>query len=357
MRIIHLVNHCIRGHGNVHVAVDLACQQVKAGNQVLYLSEGGNFESLLKFSGVEHRSLIQKSNNPLRIAQSLARLVKEILVFKPDIIHAHMMSGAVLGYIATRLTLRPLLTTIHNSFDGHSDLMKLGDVAVAVSNAEREKLIARGFDKKRTISIVNGPLGGARLAQLQSEQHFELMRPSISTVCGLHVRKGVGDLVKAFSLISERFPGAHLNIVGDGPDRQMLAKLCEVMRLTERVTFHGGLDNPFVVLKATDIFVLASHREPLGLVNLEARFAGCALVGTDVDGIPEALDFGKAGILTPPSHPAALADALAALLENPEKLSSFKFAAQQNLSRFSIEHFEEQYKSAYEVARLRRKLL
>lgn len=354
MRIIHLVNHCIRGHGNAHVAVELACQQAKTGDRVLYLSEGGDLEPVLAASGVDHRRLVQKSQNPARVATSLARLVRTILAFEADTVHAHMMSGAVLGYAATRLTGRPLTTTIHNSFDGHSQLMRLGDIAVAVSGAERETLIARGFDPQRTISIVNGPLGGARLEQFRTDATLDLARPSIATVCGLHVRKGVADLVNAFGLIADRFPEAHLNIVGDGPDRTLLQDLSRTLGLTQRITFHGGLDNPLIVLKATDIFVLASHREPLGLVNLEARSAGCALIGTDVDGVPEALDFGQAGLLVPPRDPPAIAAALTELLGDPDRLARMKAAAGANLERFTVQHLCAEYRNAYAQARTNR---
>lgn len=347
MRIIHLVNHCTRGHGNVHAAVDLACQQAKNGDRVVYMSEGGNFEPLLAAAGVEHRSLKQNIRKPLPAAAAQVKLIREIRTFRPDVVHAHMMSGAVLGYVATRLTGTPLVTTIHNSFDSHSQLMKLGDLVVAVSRAEREALIARGFDPKRTISIVNAPLGGHRLEQFRHDRPLDLPRPSITTVCGLHVRKGVADLVNAFGQIAGRFPDAHLNIVGAGPDRPMLEALSRTLHLAERITFHGVLHNPFVVLRATDIFVLASHREPLGLVNLEARAAGCAVIGTDVDGIPEALDFGRAGIVTPPRDPAALAAALADLLGDPAKLARQKAAAGANLTPFSIDRFYEQYRNAY----------
>lgn len=355
MRIMHLVNHCIRGHGNAHVAVELACQQAKNGDDVLYLSEGGSLEPLLTEAGVGHRYLVQKTKNPLQAAASLSKLIATIVAFKADVVHAHMMSGAVLGYAATRMTLKPLMTTIHNSFDSHSRLMKLGDLAVAVSGAEREALLQRGFDPRRTVSIVNGPLGGARLNRFRDDPPLKLARPSISTVCGLHERKGVNDLINAFSLVAGRFPDAHLNIVGEGPDQSTLEQLCAKLNLSQRVTFHGSLDNPMSVLKATDIFVLSSHREPLGLANIEARSAGCAVIGTDVDGIPEALDFGAAGILVPPRDPQSLADAMAELLGNPDRLANRKAAASENLTRFTIDHLYEQYRSAYASAERQRR--
>ena len=165
----------------------------------------------------------------------------------------------------------------------------------------------------------------------------------------------MNDLINAFSLVAGRFPDAHLNIVGEGPDQSTLEQLCAKLNLSQRVTFHGSLDNPMSDLKATDIFVLSSHREPLGLANIEARSAGCAVIGTDVDGIPEALDFGAAGILVPPRDPQSLADAMAELLGNPDRLANRKAAATENLTRFTIDHLYEQYRSAYASAERQRR--
>ena len=76
-----------------------------------------------------------------------------------------MMSGAVLGRLGARVLGVPLVTTVHNSFDRHSGLMRLGDVIVAVSHAERELLLAPGFPERRLEVVVNGTLGSARSAE------------------------------------------------------------------------------------------------------------------------------------------------------------------------------------------------
>ncbi|MFA5898194.1 MAG: glycosyltransferase, partial [Hyphomicrobium sp.] len=142
MRIVHLVNHCVHG-GNVMVPVDLACIQAAAGHSVIYASAGGRYQPLLESSGVRHVTLEQSLRNPLTAASSFKTLFNLCREFKPSVLHAHMMSGAVIGYGVSRLLHIPLVTTVHNSFDRHSRLMRLGDQVAAVSDVEARLLLDR----------------------------------------------------------------------------------------------------------------------------------------------------------------------------------------------------------------------
>jgi len=336
MKILHLVNHCRLGHGNVHAAVDLACIQAAKGDVVAYAGEGGELQDLLVRSGVEHITLRQRSKNPAELIQAVLRLRRIIGERRIDIVHAHMMAGAALGYCATRLTRAALVSTVHNSFDGHSHIMRLADGIAAVSEAERVTLVKRGFAERKLVTIVNAPLGGARSRHFPHEPAVQVARPSITTVCGLHERKGVDTLIAAFALVAADRP-AELHIVGDGPDRAKLEMAATATGFGDRVHFHGSLQDPQTVLRETDIFVLASHAEPLGLVNIEARSAGCAIVASNVGGIPEALDHGAAGILVPSGDTKAFAREINGLLSDPERLARMKQQARGNLERFSVE--------------------
>ena len=137
-RVLHLSKHCGYGNGNVHVAVDLACVQARAGHDVLFASGGGTFVEMLERHGVRHVMLPQDQRRPWTLMSSAFALARLCRAARPSVLHAHMMGSAVVGYAASKLTGVPLVTTVHNSFDRHSALMRLGDRVVAVSQAEKE---------------------------------------------------------------------------------------------------------------------------------------------------------------------------------------------------------------------------
>ena len=113
------------------------------------------------------------------------------------------------------------------------------------------------------------------------------------------------------------------------------------------VTLCGHRDDPRPYLLGGDIFVLASHAEPAGLVLSEAREAGCAVIATQVGGIPEMLDQGRAGILVPPSRPDLLAAALLPLLQNAGKLAEARANSQINIADLSLSRVAVQTEQVY----------
>lgn len=348
MRIFHVLNHCNHGHGNAHVAVDLACAQADAGHDVFYLSAGGDYQALLTSKGVQHICLRQSLRAPMLAVKSLRKLVAFCQRIKPDIMHAHMMSGAVLGYIATRLAPTRLVTTVHNSFDRHSFLMRLGDRVVAVSEAERRLLVDRGFAPDRIDVVLNGPNLSPR--ESLGEGSVSLRRPCITTVCGIHRRKGVSDLLQAFHHVREKSPDWSLNIIGDGPDRSLMESLADTLGLRSSVHFLGYLPSAREALLQTDIFVLASYADPCSLALAEARYAGCALVATRVGGTPELLGFGQHGALVPPGDINALADALIELTTNSIMLAERRRAACVGAGHLTNDRLYLDYLKVYERA-------
>ncbi|MGD0110037.1 MAG: glycosyltransferase, partial [Rhodopila sp.] len=115
-RILHLAKHVGYGNGSVHVAVDLACVQAAAGHDVTFVSGGGTFVDLLVSQGVNHVTLAQDHKRLLAALTSLRQLIGLVRARRPDVIHAHMMGSAVLGYGASLACGAPLVTTVHNSF-------------------------------------------------------------------------------------------------------------------------------------------------------------------------------------------------------------------------------------------------
>ncbi|WP_071189438.1 glycosyltransferase family 4 protein [Trichormus sp. NMC-1] len=347
MRILHITNHVQKiGNGIVNVAVDLACLQTKKGLDVAVASAGGEYEELLADHGVCHFQLDQSrtSLNMIKASWRYREIIKE---FQPDIVHAHMMTGVVLAGIFRNSGKYSLVSTVHNEFQRSAVLMGLADRVIAVSHAVADSMVRRGIPAKKLRVVGNGTLGSPRHKKIQDYQPLPLHHPAITTVAGMYSRKGISELIDAFTMIAKDFPQAHLYLVGDGPDRSIFEAMAQRTAFGNRIHFEGFQPEPQRYMLATDIFVLASHCESFGLVLTEAREASCAIVASDVDGIPETLDHRQAGVLVPPKDSQTLASALTQLLSNPELLDKWKFRATQNLERFSVARVNEETLAVY----------
>jgi len=355
--IVHLSKHCARGNGNVHVAVDLACEQARAGHDVYFGSAGGTFVPLLEANGVRHITLPQDPRQPLSLLRSAVRLSWLCYRKKISVIHAHMMGGALVGIVAARFSRIPLITTVHNSFDPHSLLMRLGDRIVAVSEAEKESLEKRGFPRKRLRVVWNAPVGSPRHDVPPSIPAPTLLRPSMTVICGLHKRKGVFDVIEAFSTIAAKAPDWTFYIAGEGPDRDQLEARVKMLGLCERIKFLGYVERPEYLYGQSDIFVLASYADPGSLTIGEARAAGCAIIATSVGGTPEMLGYGESGILVPAGRPDKLAAAMNSLVFNPELRAAMRASSLKGSEIFRSGRLTQDYGTIYDDSIKNRRLL
>lgn len=344
MRIVHLLKHCDRGNGHVHVAVDLACEQASRGHEVVYASGGGTYVSLLERNGVRHALIPQN----LRSAPaSFVRLRSLLTKHRSQIVHAHMMSSAALAYAVTRVQGRPLLTTVHNSFDKHSGLMRLGDHIAVVSEAERRLLVSRGYDERRLTTVHNGPLGSVR-ETLSPDHSVTVPQPYVMTLSGLHSRKRVGDVIDAFAAVLAEVPADwRLAIVGSGPDEAKLKTQVDRKGMSDRVIFVGATLNPGPLLRRASVFINMAEAEPFGLVVAEARAAGCAVIASDAGGMPEVVENGKAGILVPVGGIDQAAQALRLLMTSTSALDYWRRAAVLAPGQFSVGAMAAEYDRVY----------
>lgn len=354
MRLVHLIKHCGYANGSVHVAVDLACIQAQAGHEVTVISAGGTFVPLLQQYGVRHISLPHEQNKPLQVLRTAWTVARQVRRQRPHVLHAHMMSSAVVGWIASRFAGVPLVTTVHNSFDPHSVLMRLGDRIVAVSEAERRALLSRRFPANRLVAVLNAPDQSPREAFMDDGRTVSLKSPCIVAANALHRRKGVFDLIDACARLFDQAPAWKLYIAGEGPDRAVLEAQVQSLGLNGRVIFLGFLPSPRALMKQADIFVLASYADPCSLAVGEARAAGCAIVGTAVGGTPEMLGFGQAGRLVEPGNVNQLTAALRDLMVNPVERARLRQAALDGASIFHVQRLLRDYAEVYEEAQAQR---
>jgi glycosyltransferase involved in cell wall biosynthesis len=133
----------------------------------------------------------------------------------------------------------------------------------------------------------------------------------------LSAEKGLDVLLDAMALL----PDATLDVVGEGPEGESLAARAHAVA-PGRVRFHGRVPKASVLehLRSARVAVVPSRwyeNQPIAL--LEAFAAGVPVVASDVGGLPELVVPGRTGTLVPMNDPAALAAALRAYLEDPDR--------------------------------------
>jgi glycosyltransferase involved in cell wall biosynthesis/acetyltransferase-like isoleucine patch superfamily enzyme len=142
--------------------------------------------------------------------------------------------------------------------------------------------------------------------------------PVILSVGRLSQEKGHVDLLRAFSLVRDRRPTPRLIIVGEGPERRAIERLCSELELAGVVTLAGHQDDVQPYYALADLFVLPSHSEGSPNVLLEAMAAGVPVVATAVGGVPEIVTDGSDALLVEKRNPEALAATITRLLDDDE---------------------------------------
>lgn len=350
MRILHVLNDVRElGNGIVNVAIDLACCQAQDGFEVAVASGGGEYEALMKQYGIHHFDLDQR-RQPSTLFKTARRFREIVQFFSPDIIHTHMVTGVILARLLRGNAGYVLVSTVHNEWQRSANWMGLADRVIAVSQSVAQSMRHRGIPEYKLRVVANGTIGTPRRPSLDSLKPLPLKRPAITTVAGMFHRKGIGELLEAFVQIADENPAVHLYLVGNGSDRAVFEHQAQQSPHGDRIHFEGFQPQPQRYLLSTDVFVLASRQEPFGLVLAEAREVGCAIVATAVDGIPEVLEGGSAGILVPPEDVTALSASLSRLLRSHQDLQAWKQRAQTNIEWLRVERVHQETLEVYQGA-------
>jgi glycosyltransferase involved in cell wall biosynthesis len=136
-----------------------------------------------------------------------------------------------------------------------------------------------------------------------------------------------------------RTPSVRLRLVGDGEKRAAVERQVSVLGLTDRVELTGFRSDPAPDLRAADVVIIPSRYDGMALVMLEAMACGAAIVATRVAGT-SALD--GAGQIVPVGDPAALAEAVDALLADPDRRGQLGQAARQRVvEEYSLQRSTE----------------
>jgi len=272
---------------------------------------------------------------------------------KPDIVHAVLetFAGLALVFCKWMTSAKRILTmqTTNRSFLKKM-IVRSPDKVTAISSVLVN--MAAKFGRDDVIKIPNG-ISASAISE--SRLRHEKVPGRILFVGRLEPQKGVDVLLKTFVHVVEArqwhasTTNAHLRIVGDGSQRNRLEKLAHDLGISDRVTFTGYIppDQIHREFAQAEIFCGLSRHEALGNVFLEAQAAGCAVVGANIEGIPDIVKDGETGILVPPDDEEAASMALAKLLVDGELRSRLSEAGKSNAQRYDWETIAAEYEKVY----------
>lgn len=155
------------------------------------------------------------------------------------------------------------------------------------------------------------------------------------------------DVLRAFDIVRKEIP-CKLILVGDGPERPAIDKLCRELNTCNDIISVGKIANPQEVLAISDVFVLPSETESFGLSALEAMASKIPVVSSNTGGIPELNVHDKTGYMSKVGDYEDMAKNIIALLSDEKKLAQFKTNAFDQAKKFDINVILPQYEKLYE---------
>jgi len=315
---------------------------------------------------------MERAVSPWRDFRSLVRLIRLFHRRRYDVVHCHSSKAGMLGRAAALATgCRRVIYTPHcfsftagfGRFVGWTYKMleffagRITDRLIAVSEHEREVAIHSGVALPHQVeTIVNGLAEDELvLREPKSLLRKEFRLPEGALVVGsvgrLGRQKGYDVFIRAARIIHQARPEVHFLLVGKGPYESMLRALAGELELDDVFHFTGERLDVQDVYPLIDAFVLSSRWEAMPYTLLEAMGAGRAIVLTNICGLDKVVRDGYAGVLVPPEDPAALAEAVIGLLDDPVRRSELarhahELAAMEYPLQRSIEHIETLYDEA-----------
>ncbi|MCX8484734.1 MAG: N-acetyl-alpha-D-glucosaminyl L-malate synthase BshA [Bacteroidota bacterium] len=284
-----------------------------------------------------------------------------------DVLHVHYAiphaSAALLAkqILAQKGIHIPVVTTLHGT-----DITLVGrevtyehvvswsinqsDAVTAVSNKLKEETLEH-FDITREIDVIPNFIDFNRFNKKPREHFKQMIAPNgekiIIHTSNFRKVKRVEDVVAIFSRIIKEIP-AKLLLIGDGPERSHIEKVCREHNTCDWVTFLGKQEAIEEILSIGDLFILPSESESFGLAALEAMACEVPVISTNAGGIPEVNIHGVTGFLSNIGDVDSMANHAITLLKDPEMLKSFRKNALLQAHNFDLQSILLQYEAVYQ---------
>lgn len=296
-----------------------------------------------------------------------SKIVDVVLYEKLDLLHVHYaIPHASAAYLAREIlkekgVFLPIITTLHGT-----DITLVGkdetyapvvtfsinksDGVTAVSQSLKEDTF-RFFDIRREIKVIPNFIDFSRFKK-SNKEHFRKAIADDDERILIHISnfrkvKRVQDLVYVYKIVAQKIK-CKLLLVGDGPERQGVEKLCRQIGTCEGIRFLGKQDAVEELLAVADVFMLPSETESFGLAALEAMACEVPVISSNTGGIPEINIHGETGFLSQVGDVEDMAKNTIFLLENTERLQIFKSNAYQQAQRFDIKKILPVYEKYYQ---------
>lgn len=298
----------------------------------------------------------------------LASKIVDVAIYERlDVLHVHYaIPHASVAYLAqqilkSRKIKLPYITTLHGT-----------DITLVGQDPSFEPVIFFSLNNSNAITSVSESLRKDTLKTFKIANDVKVIPNFINieeyithhTMCHrknfaashekilIHVSnfrkvKRVDDVLRIFDIVRKQIP-CKLILVGDGPERPAIDKLCRELNTCSDIISVGKIANPKEVLSIADLFILPSETESFGLSALEAMTMKVPVISSNTGGIPEVNIHGKTGYMSKVGDYEDMAKNAIDLLSNEEKLTQFKENAFEQAKKFDINVILPQYEKLYE---------
>ena len=158
--------------------------------------------------------------------------------------------------------------------------------------------------------------------------------------------KRVEDVLRVFDKVRKQIP-SKLILVGDGPERPAIEKLCRELDTCSDIKSLGKIVNPEQILAVADLFLLTSETESFGLAALEAMAARVPVISTNSGGLPEVNVNGFSGYMSNVGDLESMAENAISILKDDATLNTFKANAYEQAKKFDIAKILPMYEALY----------
>ncbi len=295
--------------------------------------------------------------------KALQALIRRV---KPDLVHTH---GALSGRIAAKRCHVPVVYSRHSAFPVPAKLKyppgrwvnKLlnehyADHIIAVSPATRDNLTEAGISPKKITVVMNGvapvsPISDEEKAALRQSLGLGKDVFTFGILARIEDYKGHLYLVYAAKLLKDRgYSNFRILVAGTGAFEEEVTRAVTEMGVEDVVQMLGFRSDAAALLNILDVQLNASYgTEATSMALLEGMSLGLPTIASDYGGNPFVITSGQNGLLFPSKDSAALADAMAELMDHPEEVAIMREKALETYqSRFTGEVFARNTEQIYE---------